>query len=135
MLPVFSAVSSAIRRWADALLDFAAGLVGWRRAPHQPTLPFATPLALAAPRSDGGVDPHELAADLEAVAKACEKAAEFSRSDIAKRTGLGVDVVKRRLNVLLDMGWIERAKHGNYRWQGRIFWTAGQSRSEGNPAP
>ncbi len=135
MLPVFSAVSSAIRRGADALLDFAAGLVGWRRAPRQPTLPFSTPVAPASPRADRGADPHELAADLEAVAKACEKAAEFSRSEITKATGLGVDVVKRRLNVLLDMGWIERAKHGDYRWKGRIFWTAGQSRSEGNPAP
>ena len=70
--------------------------------------------------------PHELAADLEAVAKACKKAGEFSRSDIAKATGLGVDVVKRRLNVLIDMGWIGREKHGNYRWKGRVFWKAGQ---------
>ena len=67
--------------------------------------------------------PHELAADLEAVAKACEQVVVFSRSDIAKATGLGVDVVKRRLNVLLDMGWIEREKHGNYRWKGRVFWS------------
>ena len=70
--------------------------------------------------------PHELAADLEAVAKACEKAVVFSRSDIAKATGLGIDVVKRRLNVLIDMGWIGREKHGNYRWKGRVFWKAGQ---------
>ena len=44
-------------------------------------------------------------------------------------TGLGVDVVKRRLNVLLDMGWIEREKHGNYRWKGRVFWKAGRGES------
>jgi hypothetical protein len=103
--------------------DWISGLV--RRAPRQPPLPFATPVAPGTPRSEGGgPDPQELAADLEAVADACKKAQEFSRSDIAKATGLGVDVVKRRLNVLLDMGWIEREKHGNYRWKGRVFWKA-----------
>ncbi|MCX5797619.1 MAG: hypothetical protein NTY77_19180 [Elusimicrobia bacterium] len=126
MLPAFSAVLCAISRWADALLDFAAGLAGWRRAPRQPSLPFPTPVAPPAPLADGGSDPHELAADLEAVAKACERAGEFSRSDITKATGLGVDVVKRRINVLLDMGWIEREKHGNYRWKGRLFWDGGR---------
>ena len=81
----------------------------------------------------GGWDPHELATDLETVAGACAKAGEFSRSNIAKATGLGVDVVKRRLNVLLDMGWIEREKHGNYRWKGRVFWRTG--RGGENPPP
>ena len=105
---------------------WVAGLV--RRAPHQPPLPFSTPVAPSAPRSgEGGLDPQELAADLEAVAKACEEAEEFSRSAVAKATGLGVDVVKRRLQVLLDMGWIEREKHGNYRWKGRVFWKGARS--------
>jgi hypothetical protein len=100
--------------------DWVSGLV--RRAPRQPTLPFATPVP-AAPSSEGGaMAPHELAADLEAVVGACEKLKEFSRSSIAKATGLGIDVVKRRLNVLLDMGWIERERHGGYRWKGRVFW-------------
>ena len=104
---------------------WVSGLV--RRQPRQPSLPFATPMALPMTRSEGGgVDSHELAADLEAVAKTCEKVGEFSRSSIARETGLGVDVVKRRLNVLLDMGWIEREKHGNYRWKGRVFWKSGK---------
>ena len=107
-----------------SIWGWVSGLV--RRTPRQPSLPFATPLAPATPQSEGsGADPHKLAADLEAVANACKKAGEFSRSDIAKATGLGVDVVKRRLNVLLDMGWIEREKLGNYRWKGRVFWRAG----------
>jgi len=116
-----------------------ARIWGWvsclvRRTPRQLSLPFATPVAPATPRSEGsGSDPQELAADLEAVADACQKAGEFSRSDIAKATGLGADVVKRRLNVLLDMGWIERKKHGNYRWKGRVFWKA--ARGGGNPPP
>jgi hypothetical protein len=102
---------------------------GWvsgvfRRAPRQPPLPFSTPVAPAGPSPEpGGLDPHALAADLEEVAKACAEAEEFSRADIAKATGLGVDVAKRRLGVLLDMGWIEREKHGRYRWKGRAFWS------------
>ncbi len=114
-----------------------AKIWGWvsdfvRRTPRQPSLPFATPMAPDTPRSEwSGSDPHELAADLEAAAKACEKMGEFSRSSIAKTTGLGVDVVKRRLNVLMNMGWIEREKHGNYRWKGRVFWKTGQG--GGNP--
>ncbi|MBI5239252.1 MAG: hypothetical protein HY926_02160 [Elusimicrobia bacterium] len=105
----------------SSVLDFLAGLAGWRRAPRQQTLPLG--LRVRPADLQGGVDPHELAADLEAVARACEKAGEFSRSDIVKRTGLGKDVVKRRLTVLLELGWIEREKHGNYRWKGRVFWS------------
>lgn len=104
----------------SSVLDFLADLVGWRRAPRQQSLPLG--VAVKHTEAAGGVDPHELAADLEAVARACEKAEGFSRSDIVKRTGLGKDVVKRRLTVLLEMGWIEREKHGNYRWKGRVFW-------------
>lgn len=104
-----------------AVLDFLARLVGWRRAPRQQSLPLG--VAVKHAETAGGVDPHELAADLEAVAQAGEKAVEFSRADITKATGLGVDVVKRRLQVLLEMGWIEREKHGNYRWKGRVFWS------------
>lgn len=103
------------------LLDLLARLTGWRRAPRQQTLPLG--LKVRPADLQGGADPHELAADLEAVARACEKAEEFSRSDIIKATKLGVDVVKRRLNVLLDMGWIERAKRDGYRWKGRVFWS------------
>ena len=111
---------------------WVSGLV--RRTPRQPSLPFATPVLPVPPRPEvSGSDPHELAADLDAVANACKKAGEFSRSEIAKATDLGVDVVKRRLNVLLDMGWIEREKHGNYRWKGRVFWRAG--RGGENPPP
>ena len=95
----------------------------WRDELRQPTLPFESHVLRQTPAAQrGGLDPHELAADLEAVAKACERAVEFSRSDIAKATGLGVDVVKRRLNALLDLGWIGREKHGDYRWKGRVFW-------------
>jgi hypothetical protein len=98
------------------------------RTPHQPTLPFPTPVKPPALPSEGGAaGPHELAADLEAVAAACEKAEAFSRGDIVKTTRLGVDVVKRRLNVLLDMGWIEREKHGDYRWKGRSYWPEGKN--------
>ena len=108
-----------------SVLDFLARLVGWRRAPRQQSLPLG--VAVKHSEAQGGPDQHELAADLEAVAKACEDAAEFSRADIAKATKLGIDVVKRRLQVLLEMGWIEREKHGNYRWKGRVFWEGASS--------
>ncbi len=104
----------------EAFLDFLSGLFGLRRSPRQQHLPLG--LKVAHDEPGGGPAAHALAADLEAVASACEKAEAFSRADIVKRTGLGIDVVKRRLNVLLDMGWIERAKHGDYRWKGRVYW-------------
>jgi len=134
MAPALGQIVSATFSVADALLGLAARLLGWRRAPHQPTLPFSTPVTPAAPKAgEGAVNPHELAADLEAVAAACEKAVEFSRADIVQATGLGVDVVKRRFNVLMDMGWIERAKHSNYHWKGRVFWQGGQGRGQADP--
>jgi hypothetical protein len=106
-----------MKGFISSVLDF---LAGWRRAPRQQSLPLGVAVKHAEP--GGGVDPHELAADLEAVARACEKAGGFSRSDIVKRTKLGKDVVKRRLQVLLELGWIEREKYGNYLWKGRVFW-------------
>jgi hypothetical protein len=91
---------------------------GW----PQPGRPGPQPPASDAPPSHGGRSADDGAGrgeKFDSVAAACEQAGEFGLADIDAATGLGYETVRHWVGVLIAKHWVEKVRHGKYRWLGR----------------